>query len=49
MLYVPDLNFAGGSFGLLGTVSYGRECGHLFNWTPGRCTTGWGDPYVEAS
>ena len=49
LLYVPEFKLAGGSFGLLGTVSRARECGRLFAWTSSRCTTGWGDPYVEAS
>lgn len=54
LLYVPDFKLAGGSFGLLGAVFAGDECGRIlafnpftFASNPKRCTTGWGDPYVE--
>jgi hypothetical protein len=46
-LYVPDVQVFGGEIGLLGTVPYGAECGHLFATTPSRCILGFGDPYLE--
>jgi len=47
LVWVPDFQLAGGTFGLLGVVPGGIECGHLFALTPSRCISGVGDPYVE--
>ncbi|MEZ5844636.1 MAG: transporter [Hyphomicrobiaceae bacterium] len=48
-VYVPDVKVLGGSIGLIGAVSWGRECGRLFAFQPNRCATGFGDPYLELS
>ena len=47
LVWVPDFQLAGGSFGLFGVVPGGIECGRLFALTPNRCISGFGDPYVE--
>jgi hypothetical protein len=47
MLYVPQYKLFDGSFGFLGVLPGGMECGQLFATTPRRCVTGIGDPYVE--
>jgi hypothetical protein len=47
LLYVPEFQFVGGSFGVLWVLPNGIECGRLFGASPTRCIGGLGDPYVE--
>ncbi len=47
LFFVPDITVLGGSFGLLGSFSYGQECGRVVSYLPSRCSTGFGDPYFE--
>ena len=47
LLYVPEFQLFGGSFGVLGVGSHGVDCGRLFAFTQKRCITGLGDPYGE--
>lgn len=47
LVWVPDFQLAGGSFGVFGLVPGGIECGRLFALTPNRCISGFGDPYLE--
>ena len=49
LIYVPDVKLLGGTIEVGGIVPAGTECGHLFDTTPKRCVTGFGDPYVEVS
>ena len=47
LYWVPQVEVLGGSVGVLGFVSVGEECGHLFAASSDRCITGAGDPYLE--
>lgn len=47
LVYVPDLQLLGGSFGIAGLASVGVNCGHVFEAEPDRCIAGIGDIYVE--
>jgi hypothetical protein len=49
LVYVPDYKLFGGSIGLFGTAPIGQQCGQLVSFIPGKCTSGFGDPYVEAA
>lgn len=46
-LYVPDVRLFDGSIGLFGVFPGGQQCGQLVLAVPSRCTSGFGDPYVE--
>lgn len=46
-LYVPDLTFYGGTFGLIASLSGRRECGQISAFTANRCVQGFGDPFFE--
>jgi len=46
-LYVPNASLFGGSIGLLGVFPAGEQCGQLVSFVPSRCSSGFGDPYVE--
>ncbi|MDO9381599.1 MAG: transporter [Hyphomicrobiaceae bacterium] len=47
LFYVPKLDVLGGSIGFGGMVPAGNQCGHLFEGDDSRCTTSFGDPYLE--
>ena len=47
LAYVPNYQLFGGSIGLIGLVTAGEECGQVVSTVPRRCTSGFGDPYVE--
>jgi hypothetical protein len=47
LLWVPDLDVAGGRLVLAGIAPVGQECGRLVIVTPKRCISGAADPYVE--
>lgn len=47
LLYVPNVQIAGGSIGFLGVVPFGQVCGRLFARQSWDCTDGFGDPYIE--
>src|SRR5262245_44104365 len=49
LLWVPDLEVAGGRLIFAGIAPGGQECGRLVIVTPKRCISGAGDPYVEFS
>jgi len=48
-VYVPDYKLFGGSIGLFGTAPIGQQCGQLVSIVKRQCTSGFGDPYVEAA
>lgn len=48
LLYVPKVDVLGGSVGFSGVLLGINQCGHLFPGQGNRCTTDFGDPYVEA-
>ncbi len=47
-IYVPDVEVLGGKVGAVGVFPIGSICGQLISAVPNRCTSGFGDPYVEA-
>jgi hypothetical protein len=49
LVYIPEVQLAGGSIGFFADVPAGTQCGRLFATTPRRCIAGVGDPYAEAA
>jgi hypothetical protein len=49
VLYVPDVQIAGGSLGFFGVLPVGQTCGRLFAIQSWECARGFGDPYIELS
>lgn len=48
ILFVPKIQFYGGTIGFAAVFPGGRSCGRLFASTPRGCISGLADPYVEA-
>ena len=48
-LYVPNVQFAGGQFGVFGVIPMANVCNQLVSAIPKRCMTGLADPYVETA
>lgn len=47
LLYVPDVQIAGGALGIFGVLPVGQVCGRLFASQSWDCAQGVGDPYIE--
>jgi hypothetical protein len=47
LLFVPDVEIAGGSIGFFGVLPFGQLCGRLFATQSWDCVQGLGDPYIE--